>query len=79
MKVYEGFQLTVIELPNGSFCVDIMPIGGVGRSVRTQAHRDASAALASARLTIDRVAFSMATARHSRSVVNNPSGTGCAI
>ena len=54
VEVYKGFQLTVVPLPNGTFCVEITPTGGTDRSVRTQAHREASGAIASARLTIDR-------------------------
>lgn len=54
VEVYKGFQLTVVEQPAGRFFVDITPIGGGGRTVATQAHGNASDALASARLIIDR-------------------------
>jgi hypothetical protein len=54
VEVYRGFQLVVVEQPNGSYCVEIMPTGGTDLPVLTQDHRDASAALSLARLMVDR-------------------------
>jgi hypothetical protein len=54
ISAYNGYWLTVVPQPTGTFVVDIVAVGGTDRAVGTQAYATVDGALASARLIIDR-------------------------
>jgi hypothetical protein len=53
IEVYKGHQLTAIEQPDGRWMVEIVEVGGGGKPFLTQAHREQSDAMASARRLLE--------------------------
>jgi len=51
--IYKGFQLTAVEQPDGRWTVEVVPIGGGGKSFFTQPYRERAGAMASARRMLD--------------------------
>jgi hypothetical protein len=54
MEFYSGFMLTAVKQSNGDWMVEIVRFGGSGKPFLTQAFREMKAAMAAARLIVDR-------------------------
>jgi hypothetical protein len=52
-EVYKGSQLTAIRQPNGLWMVEVVPVGGGGKSLMTGTFPDMKAAIAAARRIVD--------------------------